>query len=211
MAEWRVNNRERYLKICRDYYWKNKGSILTKSKMMRIQGGMRHENEKLCSRRYREKNWRKIQEYRRQYRIDNKEAISTIRKAAYKDNADKMRKIGREYYWKNREARREYAKLYRATRPDALVFGKKAYSKRVRLAAHGCVTSSLVKKIMENPCSYCGAQSEHLDHIYPLAKGGRHCLENLAASCAKCNLSKSDKIIDDPPRAVLKCTLEEKN
>jgi len=34
-----------------------------------------------------------------------------------------------------------------------------------------------------------------LDHIVPLAKGGSHTLENVACSCRRCNLSKSDTLV----------------
>lgn len=44
-----------------------------------------------------------------------------------------------------------------------------------------------------NRCVYCGKGFEHLDHINPLSRGGRHTLKNLAPACARCNLSKRDK------------------
>jgi 5-methylcytosine-specific restriction endonuclease McrA len=33
----------------------------------------------------------------------------------------------------------------------------------------------------------------HIDHFHPLSKGGKHSIDNLVASCAKCNLSKGSK------------------
>ena len=42
-------------------------------------------------------------------------------------------------------------------------------------------------------CRYCGKDATHVDHILPVSRGGTNDHENLAASCAHCNLSKGDK------------------
>ena len=44
-------------------------------------------------------------------------------------------------------------------------------------------------------CVYCGAPYEHLDHVIPLSKGGKHEIDNIVTACAKCNHSKKDKIL----------------
>lgn len=46
-------------------------------------------------------------------------------------------------------------------------------------------------------CAYCGEEPEHVDHIYPKAKGGRDELENYAPACRRCNLRKSDMVFDE--------------
>jgi hypothetical protein len=45
-------------------------------------------------------------------------------------------------------------------------------------------------------CRYCGNQSGpfHIDHVYPVSKGGATSLENLVTSCASCNLKKHDSV-----------------
>ena len=54
-------------------------------------------------------------------------------------------------------------------------------------------------------CRFCGASPTkdpsvilHLDHIIPWSKGGDTSLDNLQTLCSKCNLGKSDLIIDMP-------------
>ena len=42
-------------------------------------------------------------------------------------------------------------------------------------------------------CRYCGEPAAHVDHVVPLARGGRDVESNLAASCAACNLAKGDR------------------
>lgn len=45
-------------------------------------------------------------------------------------------------------------------------------------------------------CRYCGSTSGpfHLDHVYPVSKGGETTMENLVTSCAKCNLQKHNSV-----------------
>ena len=54
-------------------------------------------------------------------------------------------------------------------------------------------------------CRYCGASPAkdpsvilHIDHISPWSKGGETSLNNLQTLCSKCNLGKSDSLIDIP-------------
>lgn len=52
----------------------------------------------------------------------------------------------------------------------------------------------IVKKTKD--CPYCGAElgaNPHLDHIYPVSKGGLSIVENLVWCCATCNGLKNDK------------------
>lgn len=37
----------------------------------------------------------------------------------------------------------------------------------------------------------------HVDHIFPLSKGGGYEIENLAPACISCNSSKSDMTLDE--------------
>jgi hypothetical protein len=49
-------------------------------------------------------------------------------------------------------------------------------------------------------CVWCGEFDGvilHLDHLYPLSKGGTNDLENLVTSCERCNLGKHARIIQD--------------
>ena len=44
-----------------------------------------------------------------------------------------------------------------------------------------------------NPCAYCGAASNSIDHKLPLVRGGTHTFDNLQMCCLFCNLSKRDR------------------
>lgn len=48
-------------------------------------------------------------------------------------------------------------------------------------------------------CQICGASKKdgavlHVDHIYPVAKGGKTTLDNLRTLCDRCNLGKKDRL-----------------
>ena len=54
----------------------------------------------------------------------------------------------------------------------------------------------LIKSI--DYCVYCGSNENLvIDHIYPRNKGGSNSIKNLTRACNKCNLYKSDFIIED--------------
>ncbi|MBS0151006.1 MAG: HNH endonuclease [Nitrospira sp.] len=56
--------------------------------------------------------------------------------------------------------------------------------------------TSLKRLVKKTPdCPYCGAvlgTDPHLDHIYPLAKGGLSIVINLVWCCSACNSLKAD-------------------
>tara|TARA_Y100001968_G_C19242726_1_gene660290 strand:+ start:171 stop:581 length:411 start_codon:yes stop_codon:yes gene_type:complete len=41
-------------------------------------------------------------------------------------------------------------------------------------------------------CIYCGQQSESIDHVLPLSRGGLSVTENCVPACLSCNGKKSD-------------------
>lgn len=55
-------------------------------------------------------------------------------------------------------------------------------------------------------CRYCGAAATdefvrlEVDHVLPLARGGKDNESNLVAACRNCNLGKSARVID--PRLI---------
>lgn len=62
------------------------------------------------------------------------------------------------------------------------------------LGAKGSRTHSYYSKdslCRNDPCAYCGAQSNAIDHIVPRSKGGSNEWDNLTASCSTCNSKKN--------------------
>jgi len=55
-------------------------------------------------------------------------------------------------------------------------------------------------------CMYCGAHPPsvllHVDHINPVAKGGKNDIDNLVTSCEPCNLGKGARLLSSAPVAL---------
>lgn len=71
----------------------------------------------------------------------------------------------------------------------------KARNRKVVAVSDGTVTSSVITKLLQAPnCPYCQERLEtaciHIDHMHPLALGGRHTVDNLIACCQRCNSLK---------------------
>jgi 5-methylcytosine-specific restriction endonuclease McrA len=47
--------------------------------------------------------------------------------------------------------------------------------------------------LRRDPCAYCGAPHEHIDHIVPVAAGGTGNIDTLASACARCNYAKGTR------------------
>lgn len=43
---------------------------------------------------------------------------------------------------------------------------------------------------MAEPCAYCGAEPEELEHVTPLSRGGRNDADNCVSACFDCNNRK---------------------
>jgi 5-methylcytosine-specific restriction endonuclease McrA len=42
-------------------------------------------------------------------------------------------------------------------------------------------------------CMHCGRPATEADHVIPRSKGGRDVMENLVASCKRCNATRGDR------------------
>lgn len=60
---------------------------------------------------------------------------------------------------------------------------------------------SAVFNLTNGRCLYCrkniNIDNFHVDHLYPISRGGRNSLNNYVPACSQCNLSKRAKIIVD--------------
>lgn len=68
-------------------------------------------------------------------------------------------------------------------------------------AAHGMtstdkeLSTEYREVIKDDPCTYCGGRTDqmHVDHKFPLSKGGTDHWWNLTAACSHCNLAKYNR------------------
>ena len=74
----------------------------------------------------------------------------------------------------------------------ARMFKRQSLSKSIRFE---------VLKRDNHTCRYCGARAPHvvlhIDHIEPVARGGKNDMENLATACSACNVGKGARPLAD--------------
>lgn len=122
--------------------------------------------------------------------LANRESILARQKQQYYEDLERSRAYGREcaqrYIAKNREKNRERTTRWRRANPGhkTLLVARRRAAKKA--AVCDCCAPVSFKFI------YLQARSlkMHVDHIQPLAKGGKHCLRNLQLLEPIANLRK---------------------
>lgn len=74
------------------------------------------------------------------------------------------------------------------------------HNRRVRLANTESFTvlRKEIRRLYRNKCFNCGsAENQSIDHVVPLARGGRHSIGNLITLCTNCNSSKGSKTLSE--------------
>lgn len=126
-----------------------------------------------------------------------------VKSGYYKENhrlnAEQKNAISREYYKSNKDRVKENNKKWTEKNKDKVKAIKHNYKARRRAQERGGVTSNELHKwaeLQSKRCYWCGCDCKdnyQVDHYFPLAKGGKHEIENLVISCPPCNNSKSAK------------------
>ena len=95
----------------------------------------------------------------------------------------------------------EYTKSYRAANPDRVrgwAHKRREHGKVLSRLPYGTIPK--LRKNQGNKCIYCDFCLDdvyHVDHILPIALGGKHEPSNLQLLCPTCNLRKSSKHPED--------------
>lgn len=131
-------------------------------------------------------------------------------------NPDKVRLQKKREYQKNRVAHRMTAKLKYPGRKDKIVEANKVWRlanpnkvtaqvtrrRALKLNADtGTVTADAIKELKDlynGVCAYCGKDNgKTIDHIVPLARGGKHDVSNLTMCCQTCNSRKCTMLLNE--------------
>lgn len=121
----------------------------------------------------------------------NKEVRDVQRRAWARANVEKTREYNRNLYRKNprasidRSRRRKIKMLGNGVEPYTLDQVLEEYG-QVCYLCEVAIDLTLPRKIGVKGWQY----GLHLDHVYPISKGGSDCLENVAPTHAICNLNK---------------------
>lgn len=168
---------------------------------------------KKCQSEYKSKNIEKIKIYNKQWNIENSE-IQRIKKAEWNENnAAKAKKFKAAWHLANKEKSRidksiwaknnkekmvEYIKDWHIANPNASKIYR--HTRRARKENNGGVLSKNIYeklfKLQKGKCVCCGSSlgdNCHMDHIMPLALGGKNDDSNMQLLTSRCNLQKRAK------------------
>lgn len=197
---WLNANREKYL-VWRRRYWQRKASFIAQAirstpeyrakarahrhKHPRKPWAGRPEYDRVRNAQPQHKEW--MREYRRQWREKN-----LAHEIA----------VAREYLITHREATNKQRATYLRNHPE--IRRKCMHNRRARLRGDkGSYDIKSWKALCEswgNRCLCCGSTRKlTIDHVIPLARGGRNVLENLQLLCKSCNSRKGTKSTDYRP------------
>lgn len=131
------------------------------------------------------RNPEKRRENQRKYYSNNTEKELKNQKIWRADNREIYLQSSKNWKLNNKEKTKQIQKIsslaYRARKTNATIQDFSCKELNYRMSVFGFL------------CSYCGGQFEHIDHVIPLSKGGKHCLSNLRPSCQICNNKKFNK------------------
>ena len=127
------------------------------------------------------------------YYVSNKEKIQEYQKI-YKEKNPKPKKEGRPKLPSEYNSIRR--KRYYYQHPEK----QKAYTHTRRVKGGKKLSPETINILIDesdNICFWCNEEIPqghlHIDHIYPVSKGGKNDTFNLVVSCRTCNLSKGSK------------------
>lgn len=123
-------------------------------------------------------------EYNRAWREANRDHYLECKREYNAANRDRRH----EYYATNRDRWREYKRRRRARKRASTVeeFAlADVYAWWEELGAYDCFW-----------CGFPFAEGDriHVDHVWPLSRGGHHAVRNLVPACERCNLSKNSSL-----------------
>jgi 5-methylcytosine-specific restriction endonuclease McrA len=141
----------------------------------------KRKGNRITMAKWREKNPEEHRKRNKLIRHSNPAKTRLQRAARYQKNKAAENKSARNYYRLNPEKSRQSASLRKRKVTDSGLF---------------VVTTKELKRLYSSSCYVCGSNYRiEVDHIVPIAKGGRHSIGNLGSLCRACNRSKSDKFL----------------
>lgn len=124
-------------------------------------------------------------------RENNRELYRAASRRRYSANPEAGRQRALEYRLQNPEKVKEMFKRWSTENPEKA--RERGARRRARIEKNGIfkILDKEKKRLVSGPCFYCGAKGKmELDHVIPVARGGRHSIGNLVSACQKCNNRK---------------------
>lgn len=218
--EYYTANKERILESSREYRQANKERLNAKHREY-YQNNKEHIS--VQARKYRQANKEKLNDYKRRhyhanrahhlekmrkYYADNKERLREHRRKYDEANRERIRERDRAWRNANKETVNESIRRWRANNPDKV---GAATARRAKAELEGNATPKLVQAKWEagdKTCILCGEpidptlkaphnMSRTIEHLTPIARGGRHDLDNIDFAHYGCNAQKQDRTLEE--------------
>lgn len=164
--------------------------------------------EKLADygRKWREANHEMVVGYQREYYEANKQKLTEHNRKWREDNREKFKQCQRNWHEANRDRVAGLMRNWQKDNPEKV---REIYhNRRARIKGNGGKLShDIIKTLLvrqNSKCACCNKSLKdgyHLDHIMPIALGGKNTDENVQLLTPKCNLSKGAKHPIDYMRA----------
>ena len=190
------------------YYQLNREKCLEKSSEYREQN---REKIREWASSYCKINEDIIKQRNRKYYLDNREIVIQKSKDWRKNNLDRERITKFKYREINKESISERQRAYYKQYPEKERERQGRRRARKNEAGTFIISPKDLRRLKNNPCYICGGKSEHIDHIVPLGRGGRHSIGNLVACCAKDNLRKNNLLLVEYLHKRIPLLYQEKN
>lgn len=208
----KAENRERMRKYrdankdaAREYYAANRERILENAREYRQANKQKIRDRK---HKYYHANKEAIAEATRRYREANKEQLRERRRKYDEANREHIREREHAYRIVNKEAVNERIRRWRANNPDKV---GAATARRAKAELEGNATPKLIQAKWEagdKTCILCGEpidptlkaphnMSRTIEHLTPIARGGRHDLDNIDFAHYDCNAQKQDRTLEE--------------
>jgi 5-methylcytosine-specific restriction endonuclease McrA len=144
----------------------------------------------------------KDREYAREWRKRNTDKTQAYHKKYAEKYADKERERHKAKAKRERESNperiRERERKYRESHPNYNKNKTHQYRTKMKNSGVFFILPKELKKLNNQPCANCGTKERlTIDHIIPIARGGRHSIGNLQSLCLFCNSSKNSKLITE--------------
>jgi 5-methylcytosine-specific restriction endonuclease McrA len=173
--EYKQKNKERLLQQAKDYYDRNKEKINAANKNWRITNADRKN------------------EYDRNWKAANSELLKKHKRDHYDRNTDRIKQRAKDWVANNAEYVKVRQREYFKKNPEIRVNAKAKRRTRVGTYRLPYGTIPALYKSQNGLCACCRKELNgkyHVDHIMPLALGGRNIPENLQLLLPRCNLKK---------------------
>lgn len=177
--EWRAANKERVSQLNREYFKANKARL----------------NE------YKKRQWQqnpelreRVKQYKHEWYMSHREQLSEKHRKYHEKNREKILTYLREYH---------HSRYYNDPEERQRQYIKNQTRRAQIKSSDGTFTFKELNELFEEQegfCFYCGAllyssfdKEVHIEHKIPISRGGSNNIENIALSCAACNLTKGAK------------------